>query len=89
MRTTVTLDPDVHALLRTAMKERRVSFKEALNTAVRAGLTGRQKGRAFSQKSFSLGRVQNFRWDKALEAASAIEDEEASRKLMFLSWRGI
>ena len=89
VRTTITLDPDVYALLRTAMKERGVSFKEALNAAVRAGLLAQQKRCVFVQKSFSLGHVQNFRWDKALEAASAIEDEELSRKVMFLSWRGI
>jgi hypothetical protein len=81
VRTTVTLEPDVYALLRTAMKERGVTFKEALNAAVRAGLTSKQKGRTFTQKSFSLGREQDFRWAKALEAASAVEDEELGRKL--------
>lgn len=81
MRTTITLEPDVQALIRAAMKERGISFKEALNSAVRAGLTqGRTKRRSFVQKSYSLGRDQNFRWDKALEAAAAIEDEELSRK---------
>lgn len=82
MRTTITLDPDVQALIRTAMKERGVSFKEALNSAVRAGLTvGKHERRHFVQRSFSLGREQNFRWDKALEVAAAIEDEESARKL--------
>jgi hypothetical protein len=33
------------------------------------------------QKSYSLGGDQNFRWDKALEAAAVIEDEDLSRKL--------
>jgi hypothetical protein len=33
------------------------------------------------QKTYSLGPEQNFRWDKALAAADAIEDEELSRKL--------
>ena len=81
VRTTVTLDPDVQALIRTAMKERGISFKEALNSAVRAGLTQRKaRRRHFAQKSYSLGSDQNFRWDKALEAAAAIEDEELSRK---------
>jgi hypothetical protein len=71
----------VQALIRTAMKERGISFKEALNSAVRAGLTqGRPKRRHFVQKSFSLGSDQNFRWDKALEAAAALEDEELARK---------
>ena len=82
MRTTITLEPDVQALIRTAMKERGISFKEAINSAVRAGLThGRTKQRYFVQKSYSLGSEQNFRWDKALEAAAVIEDEELSRKL--------
>ncbi len=40
MRTTVTLDPDVEQLLRDAMQQRRQSFKEALNQAIRAGLSG-------------------------------------------------
>ena len=82
MRTTITLVPDVQALIRTAMKERGISFKEALNSAVRSGLTqGKPKRRSFVQKSFSLGGDQNFRWDNALEAAAALEDEELSRKL--------
>jgi geranylgeranyl pyrophosphate synthase len=64
------------------MKERGISFKEALNSAVRAGLTrGKRNKRYFVQQSFSLGREQNFRWDKALEVAAAIEDEEFGRKL--------
>ena len=39
MRTTVTLDPDVQQLLRDAMHRRRLSFKEALNQAIRTGLS--------------------------------------------------
>ena len=63
------------------MKERGISFKEALNSAVRTGLTqGKPKRRYFVQKSYSLGADQHFRWDKALETAAAMEDEELSRK---------
>lgn len=81
MRTTITLEPDVQALLRTVMKERGTSFKEALNSAVRAGLTQKKATqRPFVQKSYSLGLHQNFRWDKALDAAAALEDEELSRR---------
>jgi hypothetical protein len=76
------LDPDVEALIRTAMKERGISFKDALNSAVRAGLTqGRPKRRYFVQKSYSLGSDQNFRWDKSLAAAAAMEDEDLARKI--------
>jgi hypothetical protein len=68
--------------LATAIKERGISFKEALNSAVRAGLTQRKPRRgSFVQTCFSLGGVQNFRWDKALGIAAAIEDEELGRKL--------
>jgi len=81
VRTTITLDPDVDALIRRAMKERGLSFKEALNSALRAGLTqAKLRRRRFVQKTFALGSEQNFRWDKALAAADAIEDEELSRK---------
>jgi hypothetical protein len=83
MRTTVTLEPDVEKLLQNAIRERRVSFKQALNEAIRAGLThGRQPRRArFVQKSYHLGPAPGFRWDKALAMADAIEDEEIARKM--------
>jgi hypothetical protein len=38
MRTTVTIDPDVHQLLQDAMQRSRQSFKEILNQALRRGL---------------------------------------------------
>lgn len=78
----MTLDPDVEALIRTVMKQRGQSFKEALNSAIRSGLTQKRPGKLhFVQRTFTLGAEQNFRWDKALAAADAIEDEELTRKL--------
>ena len=38
VRTTVTLDTDTERLLRTAMRERKLTFKVALNDAIRQGL---------------------------------------------------
>jgi hypothetical protein len=38
MRTTLTLDDDVAALLQRFQRERKVSLKEAVNSALRAGL---------------------------------------------------
>jgi hypothetical protein len=83
VRTTVTLDSDVERLIRNSMKERGISFKEALNQAARAGLLIKPgaRGRKFVQKTFRMGETQNFRWDKALATAEAMEDEELSRKL--------
>ncbi|HLK66481.1 MAG TPA: CopG family transcriptional regulator [Bryobacteraceae bacterium] len=83
MRTTVTLEPDVERALKAAVRERGVSFKQALNEAVRAGLAHPRRGMKarFVQKTYSLGAEQNFRWDKALAAAEVLEDEELIRKL--------
>jgi len=83
MRTTVTLDPDVRRILEDVVKERVVSFKQALNDAVRTGLAPARpnRRRRFVQKTYSLGAEPQFRWDKALETADAIEDEELVRKL--------
>ena len=83
MRTTVTLDPDVEQLLRSTMKERGVSFKEALNQSIRAGALKERQGRArrFTQQTFSMGSEQHFRWDKAMAVADAMEDEELVRRL--------
>jgi len=83
MRTTVTLDPDVERLLRDSMRERGLSFKEALNESIRAGLMSEKRGRSrrFVQKTFRLGAEREFRWDKALDTAAAMEDEEIARKL--------
>jgi len=83
MRTTVTLDPDVERLIRDAMRKRAISFKEALNEAVRIGLRGKEHKRVskFTQKTFWMGEGQEFRWDKALGVADAVEDEELTRKL--------
>ena len=82
MRTTVTLDPDVKRILEDAMKERGVPFKQALNDAIRAGVApARTRKRRFVQKTYSMGAGQHFRWDKALVAADAIEDEDLVRKL--------
>ena len=65
------------------MRERAISFKEALNQAARDGLQGKssKRPRKFVQRTFSLGEARGFRWDKALAVADAIEDEEIVRKL--------
>lgn len=65
------------------MKERGVSFKQALNDAARFGLSAasRRAGKRFVQRTFAMGTAQEFRWDKALSLADAMEDEERSRNL--------
>jgi len=83
MRTTVTLDPDVEALLRRAIKERGISFKEALNQALRVGLSqrGTKEPRKFCQKTYHMGFNPQIDLDHALSLASAMEDGVILRKL--------
>jgi hypothetical protein len=52
MRTTVTLDPDVERLLKNAVRQRRQSFKQVLNNAIREGL--RTGGGAPARKRFRV-----------------------------------
>jgi hypothetical protein len=76
MRTTVTLDPDVEARLREVARERGVSFKEALNSAIRAGLMASRSAREYRTPSRSLGLRAGVNLDKALQLASDLEDVE-------------
>jgi hypothetical protein len=52
VRTTVTLDADTEVLLRQEMTRRRLSFKAALNEAIRRGLLSRGKTKAYRVKPF-------------------------------------
>jgi hypothetical protein len=79
VRTTVTLDPDVEAIVKRLMRERGLSFKEALNSAVRAG-TRAPDGPAFETPTFDMGEPF-VDVTKALRLASELEDEEIVRRL--------
>jgi len=83
MRTTVTLDPDVEALLKRVMRERDLSFKEALNNALRDALArGRQApAKPFRTKTFNMGVKPGVNLSKALQLAGELEDEEIIRKM--------
>lgn len=82
MRTTVTLDPDVAAKLRATTRKRGVSFKAALNDAVRAGLaTTTPPSKRFIVRARPLGIRTGIDVDKALHVAAEMEDVETLRKL--------
>jgi hypothetical protein len=82
MRTTVTLDEDVAAKLKQTARERGVSFKVALNEAVRAGLNGPTPvARRYRMTTAPLGVRPGIDLDKALTLAGEMEDEEILRKL--------
>lgn len=81
MRTTVTIDPDLAAKLRRIARERGISFKEALNTALRAGTGVPGAARPYRVPARRLGLRPGLDLDKALHLSTALEDEETIRKL--------
>jgi hypothetical protein len=81
IRTTVTLDDDLAAKLRSLAQERGVSFKEALNTALRSGLSGSTAARPYRVEPRRMGLRPGLDLDKALRLAAELEDAETIRKL--------
>lgn len=83
MRITVTLDPDVEALLRKEMRARGESFKQVLNAAIRDGLragSARAPARKFKQRTFKLGKPL-VDLTKALSLAAELEDAKTVSKM--------
>lgn len=82
MRTTVTLDPDVAALLRKAVRERGEPFRQVLNSALREGLAAEKRKTAtpFKQRTFDMGRPF-VELTKALSLAAELEDAETMNRM--------
>jgi hypothetical protein len=79
MRTTVTLDPDVADLVQRRMAERGLSFKAAVNEAIRESLAPRRApGRYTTPRSLGEPSVP---LDKALRLAAELEDAEIASEL--------
>jgi hypothetical protein len=78
MRTTVSLEPDTNAIVRRLMRRRGLTFKQALNEAIRAG--AQRPGVApFRTRTADLGRPA-IQLDRALRVAAELEDEELIHK---------
>jgi len=80
MRTTVTLDPDTEALIRRRMRERNLSFKEAVNDAIRAGSVEPGDRAPFRTDVVSMGEP-TVDLDRALQLAGHLEDDELVRRM--------
>lgn len=80
MRTTITLDPDVDLAVRRLMRERGLSFKAAVNEAIRSGIRPRATGSSYQTRPVAMGEPA-VPLDKALLLAAQLEDDEAIRKL--------
>jgi hypothetical protein len=83
MRTTLTLEPDVALKLRKTMAARKLSLKDAVNQALRAGLEAveTQARVRFRVEPHALGFKAGIDLDKLNQLTDELEAEEFSRKL--------
>lgn len=85
MRTTLTLDDELAQLLKQRALQSGRPFKQVVNECLRAGLE--QIGNIPSQRPYRLNPVpmgqpaRGIEFDKALQLAGNLEDEELARKL--------
>jgi len=79
MRTTITLDADVHRLLQQVAHKRKRPFKQVLNEVVRSSLGATAMTKPFAQPVYSLGRSR-IDLTKALSLSADLEDQETLAK---------
>lgn len=66
-------------VIRRLMRERHISFKQALNDAIRQGARRRPAPAVFETRTADLG-VPSVNMDRALQIAGELEDEELIRR---------
>lgn len=76
----MTLDPDTEALVRRRMAERNVSFKQALNDAIREGVRTGPVRRERATRVVAMGKPR-LDLDRALQIAAELEDDELIDKM--------
>lgn len=80
MRTTVTLDPDVEAHVRRVMRQRGLTFEQAINDAIRRGFETRGREPDVATRTFAMGEP-TVPLDVARRLAAGLEDGERVRRL--------
>ena len=82
MRTTITLDNDVEVLLDKLVQERSLSFKQAVNFAIREGLAPRGSNcTPFVQRTHDFGPCLMPAFNSTQGLSDWIEDEAILRKM--------
>ena len=81
MRTTVTLDADTEQIVRRRMRERNVSFKQALNDAIRSGAAqSAPPTEVFRTQTAAMG-ASAVNLDRALQVVADLEDDELIHRM--------
>ncbi|MBF0290359.1 MAG: DUF2191 domain-containing protein [SAR324 cluster bacterium] len=84
MRTTLTIEDSIMQRLKEEAYRNGSSLKQVINTALDLGLRHFEEqppSLAYKLKTFSMGFPPRVNFDKALQIASNLEDEEIGRKL--------
>jgi len=76
----VTLDPDVEALVKRVMRERGLTFKQAVNEGIRAGMGARATRAEPALPAHDMGEPL-VDVTKALRLAGELEDQELAARL--------
>jgi hypothetical protein len=80
VRTTITLDEDADSIVRRLMRDRGLTFKQAVNEAIRRGASTPPARTARRTRTFRMGEPR-VDIDKALRLAADLEDDDIIRKL--------
>jgi hypothetical protein len=83
MRTTVTLDSDVQRRIRTLMRTEKLTFKEALNRAVRTGVDAliavKPKRKPFRTVPENMGIYSHLNYDNIGDLLDIADRANAAR----------
>ncbi len=85
MRTTLTIDDDLVQRLKELAHRTGQPFKEVVNRALRAGIENERRPprhQSIRVRTFQMGSPAGDNFDKALQIASELENEEIVRKVM-------
>ena len=84
MRTTLTLDPDVALRLKRRVQERKVTFKQAVNEALRTGLSASEPPPRpkFVVKPFALRFKPGINPDKLNQLLDELDVEAFREKML-------
>ena len=83
MRTTLTIDEDLMVTIKEKVRVEKMSYKEVINKAIRAGIStvGERNPKPYSCQSFALGTPREVDLNHTSKLVDAFQDEEIARKL--------
>ena len=80
VRTTVTLEPDVDALIKRTQSQQGMTFKQVVNEGLRRGLQPKRHQKPYRIKPAAMGEPL-VATEKALQVAAEMEDEAITEKV--------